>query len=189
MCGNGGFSLRKRRFIETILARFVSCCLLSEYHHQIKCVLQDEPRAAIWSIFSPIHSSILYHRSPWPDGLSEDMFFCHAAADLYNDLPAALRPAPMAEEIPFSVETIWHEAPFAVHKFWPHLHVSTPALATQIIEHCPEALGILPADLVTNQTVWRDIVCSAQVDRGAFDQATNITFDFDRVCVVERKDV
>ena len=82
----------------------------------------------------------------------------------------------------FSVETMWYEAPFAVHKFWPHLHVSTPTMATTIIEHCPEALGVLPAGLVADQTVWRDIVCAAQLDRSAFDQRSNITFNFGHVC-------
>ena len=96
------------------------------------------------------------------------MYFCHAAADLYQELPPALRPAPLELEIPFSIETIWHEAPFAVHQFWPHLHVNTPSMATMLIENCPEALGILPADLVANQTVWRDIVCAAKINRHAF---------------------
>lgn len=105
------------------------------------------------------------NRVPWKDALSEDMYFCHAAADLYQELHPALRPAPMELEIPFSIETIWHEAPFAVHQFWPHLHVNTPAMATTLLENCPEALGILPADLFANQTVWRDIVCAANLDR------------------------
>lgn len=120
-------------------------------------------------------------RVPWENGLSEDMYFCHAAADLYNDLAPSLRPAPVAEEIPFSVETIWFDAPFAVHKFWPHLHVSTPAMATRIVENCPEVLGILPADVAANDT-WRGIVCAAKINRGAFTNGSNIDFELDQMC-------
>ena len=88
----------------------------------------------------------------------------------------------MDEEIPFPVETMWVEASFTVHKFWPHLHVNTQAMVTSIIENCPEVLGKLPPDLVERQKVWRDIVCTARVNRFAFEGANNTTLNFNDLC-------
>ena len=88
----------------------------------------------------------------------------------------------MDREIAFAVETIWYEAPFAVHQFWPHLHANSRSLATKMIEHCPEALSILPQDLIMNHAAWRDIVCAARPDQGVLGVQPVQMFYLDQLC-------
>ena len=87
------------------------------------------------------------------------MYFCHAAADILPELPRYLQPAPMVDEVSFSVETIWHERPFAVHQFWPHMHANDPDIAMAMFQNCPEALAIIPPHVVKNNTQWKSIIC------------------------------
>ena len=99
---------------------------------------------------------------PW-DKESEDMFFCHAAADIFDDLPRELQPAPMSEEEEFCAETIMSEKPFALHQFWPHLHANTPDDAEAMLNNCPEGLGIMPLEVLLNDERWKQIVCGLNV--------------------------
>ena len=87
------------------------------------------------------------------------MFFCHAAADIFDELPPHLRPAPMDEENEFCAETIMFQKPFALHQFWPHLHANTPHDAVAMLENCPEGLGIIPHEVLLNDQRWKSIVC------------------------------
>jgi hypothetical protein len=58
-----------------------------------------------------------------------------------------MRPAPQSEEIRFSVETMMHESPFALHKFWPHLHANSLDTAAAMLGNCPEGLDIMPLEV------------------------------------------
>jgi len=53
------------------------------------------------------------------------MFFCHAAADIFDELPQYTQPAPMSKEEKFRRETMMFKKPFAVHQFWPPLRQYT----------------------------------------------------------------
>ena len=120
--GNGGFSLRKREFVETILARF-----------------------------------------PVNDIGNEDLYFCFKASEMYKELPRHVMPAPKEESTMFAVETIMHEMPFAVHKFWPWLDANTPGM-TSLIKNCPEIAHILPMDLIQENKDWRHMICHSSAE-------------------------
>lgn len=133
--GNGGFSLRSKAFIYTILERF-----------------------------------------PWKWGEAwEDKYFAFKASEIYDELPANLKPATFEEELAFSSELRFSEAPFAVHKFWYYQGTgSMPMFA-----NCPEMWGLLPPEMDVH---WAKAVCAANVTRSDFVKAVNIRFDFVELC-------
>lgn len=123
-CGNGGFSLRRRAFITTILQTF-----------------------------------------PWVSQRTsgnEDWYICNRAADIYPLLLArddpALIAAPREEALAFSVEMLYADRPFGVHQFWSNLQPNMTALRT-LFDNCPEALQILPGDIIARRPDWRGILC------------------------------
>jgi len=91
------------------------------------------------------------------------MFFCHAAAEIFDELPQYIQPAPMSEEEEFCAETIMFKKPFAVHQFWPHLQANTPHDAAIMLENCPEGLDIIPHDVLLNDERWKQIVCGLNI--------------------------
>ncbi len=128
MCGNGGFSLRTRKFVTTILTQF-----------------------------------------PWVNqrvSNNEDWFICNKAADLYHDAASAdehppwLVPAPQEEAMQFSVESVFYPTPFGVHQFWRDMRAPNATALTSFFQACPEALGVLPADVLTRRPEWREVVCA-----------------------------
>lgn len=123
--GNGGFSLRRRLFITTILST-----------------------------------------SRWVDQAgsgNEDWWFCQRAADVYPWLLARhdrrLLPAPGEEALAFSVEMLFHEQPFGVHQYWTNLHPPNATAFRALLRNCPEALRILPGDILTRRPDWRGVLC------------------------------
>ena len=108
------------------------------------------------------------------------MFFTYGAANIYDELPDNLKPASADEAMIFSVESIFAEKPFGVHKFWPWLAPDAPEMKP-LIESCPEILGILPPEKLS-EPLWKDLVCSLNISRDKFDVATTISFDFREVC-------
>jgi len=103
------------------------------------------------------------------------------AADMYDELPDDLKPAPANESANFSAE-MWfsEESPFGTHQFWSCLPPEAPQMKS-MIESCPEALGILPADLLSDER-WTNMACALNVSRKSFNPAVDITFDFRQIC-------
>lgn len=106
-------------------------------------------------------------RFPWvSQGVSnnEDWFICNKAADLYHDAGAAhppwLVPAPQEEAMQFSVESVFHPKPFGVHQFWRDMRAPNATALSSFFQACPEALGVLPADVLTRRPEWRAVVCA-----------------------------
>jgi hypothetical protein len=91
------------------------------------------------------------------------MFFCHAAADIFDELPRSIQPAPMSEEKEFCAETIMFQNPFALHQFWPHLHANTPRDAAAMLENCIEGLDIIPHEVLLNDEKWKQVVCGLNI--------------------------
>jgi len=91
------------------------------------------------------------------------MFFCHAAADIFYELPRYIQPAPMAEESEFCAETIMFQKPFALHQFWPHLHANAPLDAAAMLESCPEGLNIIPHEVLLNDEKWKQVICGLKI--------------------------
>lgn len=93
---------------------------------------------------------------------NEDWWFCNRAADIYPALVARndsrLVPAPAAEALAFSVEMLYHEKPFGVHQFWTNLRPNATALRV-LLTNCPEALEILPSDIIARRSDWRNVLC------------------------------
>ena len=99
----------------------------------------------------------------WDHTTNEDLFFCYAAADIFDELPRHIQPAPMTEEIEFSAETIMSPKPFALHQFWHHLPANSPHVAAAMLQNCPEALGIIPQDVLQDNSDWKRIICELDV--------------------------
>lgn len=136
-------------------------------------------------IIIPHHFIVLLSSSSfsWDGVTPEDWWFCNKAADIYNDLPETLKPATMEDEIHFSSESIFSERPFGVHKYWISLPPGAPEMI-KLLENCPENLGMFPSEYLAYPS-WRGMVCALNVTRKAFDQRTNITFDFETSCSPE----
>lgn len=66
------------------------------------------------------------------------------------------------------------------HQFWCCLAPDAPEMKV-MMENCPEALGILPAYLMSDKK-WKNAVCALNVTKESFDSAVNITFDFGQIC-------
>jgi len=123
--GNGGFSLRQRSFVTSILTLF-----------------------------------------PWTsneaDG-NEDWYMCNKAADLLANRSAPHSPylatASRKEAKQFSVEMVYHAAPFGVHQFWRELIVHDMKGLMTLFEACPEAWELLPADVLQTRPDWREALC------------------------------
>ena len=103
------------------------------------------------------------------------------AADIYDELPDGLKPAPANEAAAFSSEMLLLDAqPFGTHRYWCCRSPEAPKMRG-LMENCPETLGILPPDLLANKE-WKRRVCGLNVSRESFDPAVNITFDFQATC-------
>lgn len=139
--GNGGFSLRAKRFIYKILRRF-----------------------------------------PWKWGAGpEDWYICNMAADMYDELPDDIKPATFDEEMAFSSEMIYSEAPFGTHQYWANLDPMSPKL-WEMFDSCPEMWGILNVKIFELRPAWKDMVCQINATRSDFVLGVNITFDFAQMC-------
>jgi hypothetical protein len=69
--------------------------------HGKSCMLNPWSRFVLYLNMLSLELSQNTERFPW-NGESEDMFFCHAAADIFDELPRSIQPAPMTEENEFS---------------------------------------------------------------------------------------
>jgi len=139
--GNGGFSLRAKRFIYKVLRRF-----------------------------------------PWRVGAGpEDWYICNMAADMYNDLSDDIKPATFDEEMAFSSEMMYSEAPFGTHQYWSNLDPMSPRLWT-MFDNCPEMWGILNVNIFALRPVWKKAVCQMNVTRSDLVPGVNVTFDFAEMC-------
>lgn len=105
-------------------------------------------------------------RFRWIDQASsgnEDWWFCHRAADVYPWLLARkdrrLVPPPREEALAFSVEMLYHEQPFGVHQIWTNLNPPNATALRTLFHNCPEALHILPGDIVSRRPDWRAVLC------------------------------
>jgi len=133
--------------------------------HGKSCMLNPWSRFVLYLNMLSLELSQNTERFPW-NGESEDIFFCHAAADIFDELPRSIQPAPMTEENEFCAETTMFQKPFALHQFWPHLHANTPHDAAAMLENCPEGLGIIPQEVLLNDGRWKQIVCGLNISYG-----------------------
>ena len=118
----------------------------------------------------PILSVSRTNRFPWPKGASsknkdernEDWWFCNRAADIYPALVARndprLLPAPAEVAQAFSIEMLYYDKPFGVHQYWTNLRPNATALRA-LFMNCPEAMEILPTDILTRRPDWRNVLC------------------------------
>ena len=90
----------------------------------------------------------------------------------------------MDEEVRFCTETIMYEAPFAVHKFWPHLHAKSMLRgALSMLQNCPEALGIIPQETLQDDERWRRMVCGLSASHWEASRVDNHTsFAMQKLC-------
>lgn len=113
------------------------------------------------------------------DGRPEDSFFCNAAADIYEQLPASLRPATFDEERAFSVESLYYKAPFGVHQYWTALSPKSPFFP-EMFANCPEMLEILPDKLIKKSQDWRNLACSLNISNSNIERASG--FNYSKYC-------
>lgn len=106
-------------------------------------------------------------RFPWVSqetSGNEDWWFCSRAADIYQLLLSRndprLIPAPAEEAKAFSVEMLYHDRPFGVHQYWTNLRPPNATALRTLLENCPEALAILPDDILARRSDWRGVLCA-----------------------------
>lgn len=125
--------------------------------------------SAVFSL--PIFLNFCTNRFTWPDGArssknkderNEDWWFCNRAADIYPALVARndprLLPAPVEVAQAFSIEMLYYDKPFGVHQFWTNLRPNATALRALFV-NWPEAIDILPTDILTRRSDWRNVLC------------------------------
>ena len=186
----GDFRCAKRTLLPpssrgTIFHVCVACCVLFIFGVLVPygrvCTFAFSLCSNLMSVLSPpLRPPPPKSRFKW-NGWPEDWYICHMAANMYDELPDNLKPAPANETADFSVEMLFsEERPFGTHQYWCCLPPDAPQMRS-MVEGCPEALGILPSHLLSNEK-WRSMVCSLNVSRYTFDPAVNVTFDFKEVC-------
>lgn len=116
----------------------------------------------------------------WEAGL-EDWYICNMAADMHDELSDDIKPASFDEEMDFSSEMTYAEAPFGIHQYWSNLDAMSPKLWT-MFDSCPEMWGILDVRVFDLHPAWKDMVCRINVTRSDFVPGVNITFDFAQMC-------
>lgn len=60
------------------------------------------------------------------------------------------------------MEMLYHDKPFGVHQFWTNLHPPNATALRVLFDNCPEALQILPADIIARRPDWRGVLCDLQ---------------------------
>jgi hypothetical protein len=105
---------------------------------------------------------------PWvnqTESNNEDWFMINKAADLYLQNHTALLhapyllPAPRSKAIEFSVETLFHEKPFAVHQFWRDFPITNATQLKSFFNNCPEARELLPENVLDKRWEWVRLLC------------------------------
>ena len=100
---------------------------------------------------------------------------------MYDELPDDIKPATFDEEMAFSSEMMYSEAPFGTHQYWANLDPASPKL-WMMFDNCPEMWGILDMGFVNMRPDWKALICQINVTRSAFVPGVNITFDFAQIC-------
>lgn len=94
---------------------------------------------------------------------NEDCWFCYRAADIYDRLLARhdreLIPAPREEALAFSIEMLYHPKLFGIHQFWTNLHPPNATALRTLLVNCPEALHIIPDDVIARRPDFRAVFC------------------------------
>jgi hypothetical protein len=102
------------------------------------------------------------------------------AADIYEELPDNLKPAPVVEGKTFSSEMLYSDQPFGVHQFWTNLSPTEPKMKT-MMESCPEMLGTLPSSHANGD--WKDLACSLNISRESITTAiSGGSFNYEEHC-------
>lgn len=74
------------------------------------------------------------------------------------------------QELAFAVEAVYGVAPFGVHQFWTKVGPGVEGegqdeqALEKLLESCPEALAILPPEVVRVSPAWREAVCGFEGD-------------------------
>ena len=131
--GNGGFSLRQRAFVTTILTLF-------PWVNQMESDNED------WFMIN--RAADLYQSSS-----------SSAAQALHRNAPYLL-PAPRFKAMQFSVETVFYEKPFGVHQFWRDLYVPNATQLISFFNNCPEAWELLPENVLDKRWEWMSVICA-----------------------------
>ena len=131
--GNGGFSLRRRAFVTTILTLF-------PWVNQMESDNED------WFMIN--RAADLYQSSS-----------SSAAQALHRNAPYLL-PAPRFKAMQFSVETVFYEKPFGVHQFWRDLYVPNATQLISFFNNCPEAWELLPENVLDKRWEWMSVICA-----------------------------
>lgn len=179
--GNGGFSLRKKEFISTILSRYavnIEGLLTPLLFFVLTCFFHYPV------VYSP-GTITLINRYPW-SGDIEDLYFSMKASEIYHELPDNLKPASQRENMKFSSEMMFSDRPFGVHKFWGFHSPDEPRMI-QIMKQCPEMIGILPLRVVSGDRAWEKLICSLNITRDIIENATSGgSFDYVKFCHFEK---
>ena len=125
------------------------------------------------------------NRYSW-SGDTEDLFFSIKASQIYHELQDDLKPASQTEIMKFSLEMMFSGRPFGVHKFWAFHSPDEPRMK-QIMNTCPEMLGILPLRVVGGDRAWEKLICSLNITRDIITKATSGgTFDYMTLCHLKK---
>ena len=77
---------------------------------------------------------------------------------------------------------MFSDRPFGVHKFWGFHSPDEPRMK-QIMNTCPEMLGILPLRVMDGDRAWEKLICSLNITRDIIKKATSGgTFDYVTFC-------
>lgn len=119
----------------------------------------------------------LLEQNPAGTGSSEDGYFCGVAAGFVRSGRTQSPPAPYYDELQFSVETMMHTKPFAVHAPWKDFMPSWEVRA--LVENCPELLHIWPQRECEK---FSKVLCAADVDRAQFVVNETTACNWDAMC-------
>lgn len=122
----------------------------------------------------------LLEQNPGGTGWSEDGYFCGMAAGLVNSGRTAHPPAPYYDELWYSVETMMHTKPFAVHAPWKDFMPSWEFRA--LVENCPEVLNIMPESYGICEKFGRVFCAAANLDRFQFVVNKTTACDWNTMC-------
>lgn len=121
----------------------------------------------------------ILEQSPMGTGGSEDGYFMGQAAGLVQSGRTANPPAPYYDELWYSVETMMHTRPFAVHAPWKDFMPSWEFRA--LVENCPEVLNIMPEGYGICDK-FGPVFCAADIDRAKFVVNETTACDWATMC-------
>ena len=134
--------------------------------HDLCALIRRVSKITQYFFFTFVFFNYFRGRFRWIDQASsgnEDWWFCQRAADVYPWLLARkdrrLIPAPRKEALAFSVEMLYHKQPFGVHQIWTNLNPPNVTALRTLFHNCPEALHILPGDILSRRPDWRAVLC------------------------------